>query len=323
MGAIRRRLIKPSTIEFFRTARKIPGYRWRDAFHGYIYARFPYLYIGTGVGEHWLAKVAAPLLRLNARLSPKSLQVERAGSQPQQITAVKLTNTVADGYHGKVMPLETARRLVLVNEEVRLTELEKVIPYARARDIILKNPQQILALECPCRSARANPCLPLDVCLIIGEPFASFVAEHHPRRSRRITPEEAVEILRAEAQRGHVHHAFFKDAMLNRYYAICNCCSCCCGAMQAQRGGAPMLAASGYVCQVDEILCLGCGDCAATCPFGALTLGNSRASVDVQACMGCGVCVLRCPQGALSLRRAPEKGEPLEIVELMQLMASQ
>jgi hypothetical protein len=35
------------------------------------------------------------------------------------------------------------------------------------------------------------------VCLIVGDPFASFVEEHHPRRSRRITPEEAVEILRA------------------------------------------------------------------------------------------------------------------------------
>jgi len=29
-----------------------------------------------------------------------------------------------------------------------------------------------------------------------------FVEEHHPRRSRRITPEEAVEILRAEDERG-------------------------------------------------------------------------------------------------------------------------
>jgi hypothetical protein len=25
----------------------------------------------------------------------------------------------------------------------------------------------------------------------------------------------------------------YKDAMLGRFYAICNCCSCCCGAMEA------------------------------------------------------------------------------------------
>jgi hypothetical protein len=26
---------------------------------------------------------------------------------------------------------------------------------------------------------------------------------------------------------------YYKDAMLGRFYAICNCCACCCGAMQA------------------------------------------------------------------------------------------
>ena len=68
--------------------------------------------------------------------------------------------------------------------------------------------------------------------------------------------EEAVAILQAEQERGHVHHAFFKDAMLQRFYAICNYCSCCCGAMQAQRNGTPMLASSGYVSRVDEDACI-------------------------------------------------------------------
>ncbi len=35
-------------------------------------------------------------------------------------------------------------------------------------------------------------------------------------------------------------------------------------------------------------------------------------------CMGCGVCISKCNQEALSLRRAPEKGEPLEIFTLME-----
>jgi ferredoxin len=180
-----------------------------------------------------------------------------------------------------------------------------VIPYAKARDIILKNPDHILALECPCRSARPNPCLPLDVCLVIGDPFASFVEEHHPRRSRRITPAEAVDILRAEDERGHVHHAFFKDAMLGRFYAICNCCECCCGALQAHQHGTPMLASSGYICQVDESLCISCGECQTACLFGALSQGTFASQVDLAACMGCGVCVSRCPQEALSLALEP------------------
>jgi Pyruvate/2-oxoacid:ferredoxin oxidoreductase delta subunit len=181
----------------------------------------------------------------------------------------------------------------------------------------LQNPDHIVVLECPCRVSRPEPCLPLDVCLIVGEPFASFVNEHHPDRSRWISPNEAVEILQAEDERGHVHHAFFKDAMLGRFYAICNCCSCCCGAMHAHRNGTPMLASSGYVTRVDEDLCIGCGDCLDYCQFGALSLMDIVVSIDMDACMGCGVCGDKCEQDALSLYREASKGEPLDLCELM------
>jgi Na+-translocating ferredoxin:NAD+ oxidoreductase RNF subunit RnfB len=215
-----------------------------------------------------------------------------------------------------VVPLEPATQLVTVNEEIRLTDLEQVIPYRRARDIVLKNPDHIVVLDCPCRVSRSDPCEPLDVCLIIGEPFASFVAEHHPRRSRWIEPRQAVEILRAEDERGHVHHAFFKDAMLDRFYAICNCCACCCGAMQAHRTGVPMLAPSGYVSRVDVALCTGCGACVAACPFDAISLREGVAVVDEEACLGCGVCVSQCARDGLALERDARKGEPLDIRQL-------
>jgi ferredoxin len=215
------------------------------------------------------------------------------------------------------MPLEAATRLVTVEQDLDLRNLEQVIPYAQARDIVLRNPDHIVALECPCRASTEQPCLPLDVCLIVGEPFASFVAEHHPRRSRWITQQEAVDVLRAEHARGHVHHAFLKDAMLGRFYAICNCCSCCCGAMLAWQRGTPMLASSGYVCRADGALCTACGTCATACQFGALEVNDERVVVDDELCMGCGVCVSGCREGALSLLRDPRRGEPLEIHELI------
>jgi len=311
--------IKPSTLAFFSEGRRTPGYTLFDWLHGYVYARWLYLYINIGAGEHRLTKVIVPLVRVfswffppraTSILPPRSKQVPSAnGSRPV---------TFADTYHGKVVPLEAATQLVTIHQEIKITNLEKVIPYAKARNIILKNPRHILALECPCRSSRQNPCLPLDVCLVIGDPFASFVEEHHPERARRITSQEAVDILRAENQRGHVHHAFFKDAMLGRFYAICNCCACCCGAMQAHRRGTPMLASSGYLSRVDDDLCIACGDCAESCQFGALSIGELSVEVDEKTCMGCGVCVSKCAQGALSLERETARGEPLEIQELIQ-----
>ncbi len=298
------RIVRPSTRAFIREARRTPGYTLRDFLHGYIYARWPYLYISLAKGEH-------PLTRYLRHLAPLARMVVL----PREMEEAGISG--ADTYHGKVVPPQAARQLVTIEQEVRLTDLEHIIPYPLARDIVLQHPEHIAVLECPCRAASAHPCLPLEVCLIVGEPFASFVVEHHPRRSRWITPQEAVEILRAEHERGHVQHAFFKDAMLGRFYAICNCCSCCCGAMLAHRHGTPMLASSGYVSQVDAALCSGCGTCVDACPFSALALHDGLATVDRAACMGCGVCVTKCPQEALSLLRDPAKGEPLELERLL------
>jgi ferredoxin len=293
-----------STVAFTREARRKPGFSLFDWVHGYVYARWPYLYIGIGTGEHPLARFFGPPIRWLVQRFPP-----RQADGPGRVT-------FADTYHGKVVPLDAATQLVTVDEEIELRNLEKVIPYALARDIVFRNPDHIVVLDCPCRVSRSNPCLPLDVCLIIGEPFAGFIAEHHPKRSRWITSAEAIEILRAEDERGHVHHAFFKDAMLGRFYAICNCCACCCGAMQAHQNGTPMLASSGYVSRVDADLCVGCGICADDCQFSALSVQDGTAIVDVAACMGCGVCVTRCKEGALTLMRDPSRGEPLEIREL-------
>jgi ferredoxin len=308
---------RPSTRAFMREARRTPGYSLLDWLHGYIYARWPYFYIGIGTGEHPLAKRAKPIVaRLDALIRRRGA---RHAAQAQAAPAGDGRPAVgfADTYHGKVVTLETATRLVQVDRSVDLGDLEQVIPYALARDIILQNPDHIVALECPCRSVRAEPCLPLDVCLIVGEPFAGFIAEHQPRRSRWIAGDEAAAILQAEHERGHVHHAFFKDAMLGRFYAICNCCSCCCGAMNAHRNGVPMLAASGYVSQVDEDLCAGCGQCVEVCQFEALALDGGRSVVDFEKCMGCGVCVDHCLQDALALVRDERKGLPLDMQALL------
>ncbi len=316
-------MIKPSFFAFLQEARRSKNFGWKEFLHGWLYIRFPYLYISIGTGEHPLARRwGAQLASLVSKLigTSASTPTDRLLQAPTPDRHLPVGPdghlNFADTYHGKVVPLPAARQLVSVREDVRIENLEKIIPYALARDIILKNPDHIVALECPCRAARAHPCLPLDVCLIIGEPFASYIIEHQTDRARWITQAEAAQILEAEDKRGHVHHAFFKDAMLGRFYAICNCCACCCGAMQAQRNNTPMLTSSGYVAQVDEALCQACGTCQEHCQFEALSIDlYSRVNMDI--CMGCGVCAGQCPEGAIKLVPAPARGEPLEIFTLM------
>ena len=265
----------------------------------------PYEYIDIGTGNHPLAKKYAAWKKKLGIASKETPDTQPKG--------------MAETYHGKAVPLETATELVQIDEEIKIPDLEQVIPYKRARSIVMKNPEHIVVIDCPCRSMQENPCLPIDVCLVIGEPFASFVRDHHPDRSRDITRDEAIEILKAEDERGHVHHAFFKDAMLERFYAICNCCECCCAAINSHKSGNPMLASSGYVAQIDEEMCIACDSCADYCQFGALEMGDTfTMSVIYENCMGCGVCVDKCDQESITLIADKQKGIPLEICALME-----
>jgi Pyruvate/2-oxoacid:ferredoxin oxidoreductase delta subunit len=305
--------ICPSTREFYRESRRSRNHNLWDFIHGYVYGRWTYLYIGVAKGRHPAARILGPLFSFVAGLFPAP-KPEAQGSASGKNERI----TFADTYHAKVMPLAKASKLVTVNRPVNLPDLEQVIPYKRARSIILENPDHIAVLKCPCRAAHEHPCQPEDVCLVIGEPFASFIVAHHPDKARWVTQEEAVAIMEAEDARGHVHHAFFKDAMLDRFYAICNCCSCCCGAINAHRNGTPMLAASGYVAETDHELCIGCGRCTEFCQFDAIEMQEGQASVIFEKCMGCGICTSKCEQEAIRLRLEPVKGEPLDICALQE-----
>lgn len=293
----------------WRAQKKAP---W-DFLHSYLYARWPYHYIAIGRGDHPVAKKLASGFRALHHIVPKRKQ----NTYPRP-SSTQATGTTADIYHGKVMPLEPARELLMVNEPINLPDLEQVIPYVRARAIIQHHPDHILLVKCPCRMAVDDPCLPIDVCLVIGEPFASFTLQHYPSRARWITQEKACAVLDKENARGRVHHAFFSEMMLGRLFAICNCCACCCTAMEAHQRGTPMLASSGYIAQVDQLICIACSDCEEYCQFGALGIMNGTNSVDEELCMGCGVCVSKCARGAISLRLEPSKGIPLEIHNLIE-----
>lgn len=280
-------LLLPSTRKFMREAgwRRLLGLTF---WHGYFYGRWSNQYIGWSIRYYFPFIHPIPGRRL-----------------------------WADEYHGKVLTTELAEALITINQPVLRQDLEQIIPYPAAREIVLQGPPDIAVYECPCRQARDNPCQPTRVCLVVGQPFVDFTLEHNPHSSQRITQAEAVELLRAEHERGHLHAAYFKDLMLNRFYAICNCCKCCCGGIEAMtRHGVPMVISSGYVAIIDETACQGCGMCETACPFEAIQV-NGEAHLTWEKCMGCGVCTAQCPDGAITLVLDARKGVPLDVRRLV------
>ncbi len=276
------RLMRPSTWQMLREAglRRVLNL---SALHAYIYARWTRQYIRVLLND------------IHPRLGPRGKK------------------WLSDRYHGKVLTPEHAKAIVTVDRDIPLQDLEQIIPYPMARDLVLTGPPDVAVYECHCRHARANPCQPTQVCLAVGQPGVDFILEHNPQTSRRVTQAEALDLLRAEHERGHVHSAWFKDVLLDRFYAICNCCGCCCGGIEAMsKYSIPLMASSGYVAQVDEMLCAACGSCEDACPFEAVQV-NGRSNVNWDACMGCGVCEGLCPNEAMSLVRDERKGMPLDV----------
>jgi Pyruvate/2-oxoacid:ferredoxin oxidoreductase delta subunit len=295
--------MKPSTKALFRLHgwRNIPGF-----IHGYIYGRWP---------NGYLAFITGSVFKRKGRSKPgkPSLRPVRAPGP--------VDRWFAGRYHSKVLTSEDASKIIKLDRPVVLENPERVVPFEMANRIVLDAPGTLAVMRCPCRQAKGEEaCGPLEVCMVIGSPFVEFVVEHGTNGARAITREEAVRILEESRDRGWVHTAWFKDAMGGRFYAVCNCCRCCClGLKGMKRSGyeARYVTASGYIAALNGPACAACGKCETVCAFEAVTLRDGLAVVNRERCFGCGVCAALCPAGALTMVSAPEKGVPFDVEALM------
>jgi Pyruvate/2-oxoacid:ferredoxin oxidoreductase delta subunit len=233
--------------------------------------------------------------------------------------------------HSKVVTFGDAKKIITLNEDLRAdpSVSERVVPFEVAHSIIFENPGKIAALECPCRAKSQNCSSPkygIQVCLVIGDPAASFCLEHASMtNAREVTQAEALEILQEAHNLGWMHTIWFRD-VVDRSFAMCNCCKCCCVGLflytlapKIGYEGKNIFTSSGYVAKVDKDTCKeDCPGCEIFCKFGAYkkNLTTKKAAIAYDECIGCGVCVDKSPYGAISLARDPSKGIPLDVDEL-------
>jgi hypothetical protein len=77
---------------------------------------------------------------------------------------------------------------------------------------------------CDCRTTFKNCDNPINTEIIVGLSRDAFM-EERPQEFKQITKEEAKEVLRKCHENGLIHTVV---KWQHDFYAICNCCSCCC-----------------------------------------------------------------------------------------------
>ena len=211
--------------------------------------------------------------------------------------------------------MDTKLGRVFVNEPVLMTEkTNHILDYERATHII-EDADFIGVGTCFCRHKNFHlgiPCklnAPMETCLTFGN-VARSLAEHGGY-TRPIDKSEALEIL--EMSYGY-NLVQMGENVRERPAFMCNCCGCCCEALEAVRRFAPMqpIATTNYLPKINPDECVSCGKCEKVCPILAISMQEREASVDKKKpvidesiCLGCGVCARNCPKKAITLQRRP------------------
>ena len=220
--------------------------------------------------------------------------------------------------------MDTKLGRVFVNEPVLMTEkTNHILDYERATHII-EEADFIGVGTCFCRHKNYHlgiPCrqnAPMETCLTFGNVARSLA--QHGGYTRPIDKSEAKEIL--EMCYGYNLVQMGENVREHPAF-MCNCCGCCCEALETVRRFSPMqpIATTNYIPKINYNDCVSCGKCEKVCPILAISMQENnlpvsdskeekpikkrRPVIDESICLGCGVCARNCPKKAITLQRRP------------------
>ncbi len=210
-------------------------------------------------------------------------------------------------YMGPEMIKHSPGFLQVVPIEKEIPTAQQALPYHRVSTII-ENGKRFFINECICKKEMGlldRPCsYPTEICMAI-DPDTETVGSHN-LIGREITREEAYEVLNKAEEAGLVH---LTGNTQTDHWFICNCCGCCCGALQAVRYlGLTDIVNSHYYAEIDPDLCTACGTCKdERCQVKAIDEEDDVYRIN-ERCIGCGLCVTSCPTEAIRLiHKNPEE----------------
>lgn len=179
----------------------------------------------------------------------------------------------------------------------------EVITLERAKDFIdaisVQEKPEITVFGCKCQRALGERKGTYMKCMNVLYGAEAYKMPGHDYRD--LTPEEAKALLQQLHEEGLMHA--FLACMYSKgwFYGICSCDSEICIEFKAHQVAGGIIFPGPDIVALDRELCTGCGICVERCHFGANSLANPTAEVDLTKCYGCGLCVSTCSGGARTM----------------------
>ena len=191
---------------------------------------------------------------------------------------------------------------VTLNHE--LNSRQEVYTKGDVLEILKKNKNEIAVGNCFCRShkkfSKGEECnldIPTQSCMVLGAIADQLV---NNGVARKLTYEEAIELVEDFEKKGCIHTAYhYKNDANYDEIVICNCCKDCCLLYKTylEGGLSKVYARSFYKPEmIDESKCVGCNLCGKYCPTEATYYDsvNKKLVFNYKNCIGCGQCVNQC-----------------------------